>query len=183
METKPIQDTYPDELSHCFGCGRLNAQGHQLKSYWDGKEAVAQFTPLPHHIAIPGYAYGGLIASLIDCHAMATAAAAALDAGHEQGDPRPLRYVTASLRVDYLRPTPLGPPLEIRGRPKEIRGKKVVVEVRLLAGGVECAHAEVIAVQIPQTMTRADRKACGNVTVDIPGDIEHCREEEWPSLK
>ena len=36
-----FQDFYPDELSHCYGCGRLNEQGLQLKSYWDGEETVA----------------------------------------------------------------------------------------------------------------------------------------------
>jgi acyl-coenzyme A thioesterase PaaI-like protein len=149
MDTRAIQDAYPDDLAHCFGCGRRNAQGHQIKSYWDGKEAVAQFTPQPHHIAIPGYVYGGLLASLIDCHATAIAAAALADV---QGHASPVRCVTASLKVDYLRPTPLGMCLELFGRPKEIKGRKVVVEVRLLAGGEECAHGEVIAVQMPDRM-------------------------------
>ncbi len=61
-----------------------------------------------------------------------------------------LRFVTASLHVDYLRPTPLGPVLEIRGVVKEIKGRKVVVSSTLSADGVVCARGEVVAVEIPE---------------------------------
>lgn len=156
MDQLAIQDYYPDDLSHCYGCGRLNEDGLQIKSVWDGDETVAFFTPRPYHTAIPGFVYGGLIASLIDCHGTGTAAAAGYRAaGRAPGSEPPLRYVTASLHVDYLRPTPHGPVLEIRGRVKEIKARKVVVEVWLAAGGVTCARGEVIAVQMPETMRPA----------------------------
>ena len=73
-----IQDLYPDEYAHCYGCGRLNAHGLHVRSEWMGDQAVARFTPQPYHIAMPGYVYGGLIASLLDCHSIGTAAAAAM---------------------------------------------------------------------------------------------------------
>jgi acyl-coenzyme A thioesterase PaaI-like protein len=150
---KAFQDYYPDEWSYCYGCGRLNEQGLQIKSYWDGEETVAIFQPRPYHIAIPGYVYGGLIASLIDCHGTGTAAAAAYrQAGREMGTEPPFRFVTASLHVDYLRPTPLGVPLEVRGRVKEIKGRKVVVEATVSAEGQVCARGEVVAVQVPESM-------------------------------
>jgi acyl-coenzyme A thioesterase PaaI-like protein len=153
MSEKAFQDYYPKDLSHCYGCGRLNEHGHQIKSYWDGEESVAFFTPKPYHTAIPGYIYGGLIASLIDCHGTGTAAAAAYRAEGRNMDEEPaLRYVTASLKVDYLRPTPLGPRLEVRGRVKEIKGKKVIVDATLSAGGEVCARGEVVAVQMPEHM-------------------------------
>jgi acyl-coenzyme A thioesterase PaaI-like protein len=146
-----IQDHYPDDLSHCYGCGRLNPDGLQLKSRWDGEETVAHFVPRPYHVAIPGYVYGGLIASLVDCHGTGTAAAAAYRAaGREMGTEPALRFVTAALRVDYLRPTPLGVPLEIRGRVAEMEGRKVVVHATVLAGGEVCARGEVVAVQMPE---------------------------------
>ena len=117
MNEKAFQDYYPDDLSHCYGCGRLNEDGLQLKSRWDGDETVAAYTPRAYHTAIPGTVYGGLIASLIDCHGTGTASAAAYQReGREPGTEPPLRFVTASLHVDYLRPTPLGVPLEIRAR-------------------------------------------------------------------
>ncbi|MFA5896987.1 MAG: PaaI family thioesterase, partial [Thermoplasmata archaeon] len=29
---KAFQDTYPDELAHCYGCGRLNEKGLHLRT-------------------------------------------------------------------------------------------------------------------------------------------------------
>jgi acyl-coenzyme A thioesterase PaaI-like protein len=148
---KAFQDYYPDDVSHCFGCGRLNEKGHQIKSYWDGDETVTVFEPEPYHTAIPGYVYGGLIASLIDCHGTGTAAAAGYRAeGRDMSTSPPLRYVTASLHVDYLKPTPLGVLLEVRGRVEEIKGKKVVVSETLSAGGEVCARGRVVAVKMPR---------------------------------
>ena len=63
------------------------------------------------------------------------------------------RFVTASLHVDYLKPTPLGP-LELRGSVVEVKGRKVTVDVRVLAGGEETARGRVIAVQIPDEYMR-----------------------------
>jgi acyl-coenzyme A thioesterase PaaI-like protein len=155
MPNLAFQETYPDDVSHCYGCGRLNAAGHQLKSYWDGEETVARFTPKPEHTAIPGYVYGGLIASLIDCHGTGTASAAAYKAaGREMGSEPPLRFVTASLHVDFLRPTPLGPELEIRGKILEVKEKKVVVEEKLIAEEEVCAVGKVVAVLMPEAMLR-----------------------------
>ncbi len=156
MTEPAFQDCYPDELSHCYGCGHLNDHGHQLKSFWDGEESVAHFTPQPFHTAVPGYVYGGLLASLLDCHGTGTAAAAAYRAaGRPMGSMPPLRYVTGALRVDYLRPTPLGAALEVRGRVKEIKGRKVVVEAWIIAGGTVCVRGEVVAVQLPEAMRDA----------------------------
>ncbi|MFZ5918671.1 MAG: PaaI family thioesterase [Chloroflexota bacterium] len=150
MDQKAFQDHYPDNLSYCYGCGRLNEHGLQIKSYWDGDETVCVFQPRPYHIAIPGYVYGGLIASLIDCHGTGTAAAAAYRAeGRAMDTEPPFRFVTASLHVDYVRPTPLGVPLELRAQVQEIKGRKVVVRVALSAAGELCARGEVVAVQMP----------------------------------
>ncbi len=149
-QEKAFQDYYPDELSYCYGCGRLNDHGHHLQTYWDGDETVSHFTPEPFHTAIPGYVYGGLIASVIDCHGTGTAAAAAYKAeGRAMDTLPPFRFVTASLHVDYLRPTPLGPPLELRGVIKEVKGRKVIVSITLSVEGQVTAKGEVVAVQMP----------------------------------
>lgn len=153
MEKEAIQDFYPEDLAHCYGCGRLNDYGHKIKTYWEGDETVTYFTPKPYHILIPGYVYGGLIASLIDCHGTGTAAAAAYKAESRAMDTEPpFRFVTASLQVDYLSPTPLGVPLEIRGKVKEIKGRKIIVEATLSANGKLCAKGQVVAVQMPDKM-------------------------------
>ena len=156
MTQKAFQDYYPDDLSHCYGCGSLNEKGLQIKSFWDGEESVCTYTPRDYHTAIPGFVYGGLIASLIDCHSTGTASAAKYRAeGREMGSDPPLRFVTASLHVDYLLPTPIGVPLEVRGKVKMIKGRRVVVEARLLAEGKVCAQGEVVVVQMPENMRPA----------------------------
>ena len=148
-----FQDYYPEQLSYCYGCGRLNEHGLQIKSYWEEDETVCIFQPRPYHTAIPGYVYGGLLASLVDCHGTGSAAAAAYRVeGRAMDSEPPLRFLTASLHVDYLKPTPLGPPLELRGRIKEVKGRKVVVEIRLLANGLVTVQGEVVAVQVPQRL-------------------------------
>jgi acyl-coenzyme A thioesterase PaaI-like protein len=141
-----FQDDYPDDVAHCYGCGRLNEHGLHVRSFWDGDETVCRYLPAPHHTALPGFVYGGLIASLIDCHATGSAAAAACRAeGRPMGA---FRYVTAALKVDYVAPTPLGPPLELRGTIREIKGRKVVVAVSVRVNGVETARGEVVAVRL-----------------------------------
>jgi acyl-coenzyme A thioesterase PaaI-like protein len=152
---KAFQDYYPENLSHCYGCGSHNPHGHQIKTVWDGDETVTRFTPQPYHTAVPGFVYGGLIASLVDCHSTGTAAAAAYRAeGRDMDTQPPLRFVTGSLHVDYLKPTPLGQELEIRGRVKEIKGRKVIVESTVYADGVATARGEVVAVQMPENFGR-----------------------------
>lgn len=156
---KAFQDFYPDDVAHCYGCGRLNEHGHQLKSYWDGDTTVAWFDPHPYHTAIPGYVYGGLIASLIDCHGTGTAAAAAarstgIELTADATPPEAPRFVTASLHVDYLKPTPLGPRLEIRGAVKEVGPRKVVVEASVLADGMVTARGTVVAVRMPEALLK-----------------------------
>jgi acyl-coenzyme A thioesterase PaaI-like protein len=147
-----FQDHYPESVSHCFGCGRLNGHGHQIKTHWEGDESVTHFTPEPFHTAVPGFAYGGLIASLIDCHSTGTAAAAMYRAEGRDMDSLPaFRFVTGSLHVDYLKPTPIEGPLEIRGRVKEIKGRKVIVESTVSAAGVTTARGEVVAIQMPDS--------------------------------
>jgi len=148
---KAFQDFYPDHLAQCYGCGRLNPHGHRIKTFWEGEESVTRFTPEPYHTAVPGFVYGGLIASLIDCHSTGTAAAAMYRAEGRGMDTLPaFRFVTASLHVDFLKPTPLGGELELRGRVKEIKGRKVVVESTVYAAGVATARGEVVAVQMPE---------------------------------
>jgi len=149
---KAFQEYDPAYFNYCYGCGPLNEHGLHIQSYWDGDETVCRFQAKPYHTAFPGYVYGGLIASLIDCHSMGTAVAAAYRAeGREMGTPPSLRFVTASLRVDFLRPTRLGDyPLELRSRIQEIKGRKVVVATDVAVQGEVCVRGEAVAVRMPE---------------------------------
>lgn len=145
MNDMAFQDQYPDDYAHCYGCGRLNPLGHHLKSYWDGEETVCRFTPDQKFTGgFPGFLYGGIIASMIDCHAAGTAAAAK---AREDGKPIS-RFVTASLKVDYIAPTPIRTELEVRGKAVEIKGRKVIVDLTVTAAGKLCATGTVVMVQI-----------------------------------
>lgn len=155
MTSKAFQEYYPEYLAHCYGCGTLNEFGHQIKSYWDGDESVAHYQPKPFHTAVPGYVYGGFLASLIDCHGTGTAAAAGYRAENRPMDSEPpLRYLTASLHVDYIKPTPLGPILEVRGKIKIVKGRKVVIEEWIVVNGEVTVRGEVVAVQVPEEMVK-----------------------------
>ncbi len=152
MAQKAIQDYYHDEIAHCYGCGRLNREGMHIKSYWEGEEGVCHYRPDPRYTGgFPGYVYGGLIASLMDCHSAAIASAAKL---HREGlspDERPLsRFVSASLKVDFLKPTPIDTVLELRGRVKETGRRKVIVSIELSADGEIRARGEAVLVQLPE---------------------------------
>jgi acyl-coenzyme A thioesterase PaaI-like protein len=150
-----VQDHYPDDFAHCYGCGRLNEDGLRLESRWQGDEVVAEFQPRASHMSLPGFVYGGLLASLVDCHAMATAAAwSERAAGFAVGARESPRFVTASLEVDYLKPTPLGSELKLRARVREWSERKAVVEVDVSAEGTVTVRGEVVAVRMPESMRR-----------------------------
>lgn len=149
MTDQPIQNFYPDEIAICYGCGRLNQHGLHVQTYWNGEEGIARFTPKPYHTAFPGFVYGGLIASLIDCHSMGTAIAATYHAeGRAPGTEPEVTYVTGNLNVSYFKPTPISAELLLRARVTEITAKKALVSVFVLAGDQECARGEVVAVRV-----------------------------------
>ncbi|SHJ12181.1 Thioesterase superfamily protein [Desulfatibacillum alkenivorans DSM 16219] len=156
MEDKleAFQDFYPDDYSHCYGCGRLNEHGMQIKSYWDGEESVCRIHPRDYYTGgMKHIVYGGLIASLIDCHAAGTAAAAKIkELGEEMTRETMPRFVTANLNVNFKAPTPIGAEIELRGKVLEIKGRKVTIGVDLIAEGVVCAEGQALMIQVKETV-------------------------------
>jgi acyl-coenzyme A thioesterase PaaI-like protein len=149
---RAIQDFYPTEFAHCYGCGPQNPVGHHLKSYLVGNRTIARYSPDAAYCGgMPGHVYGGMIASLIDCHG--TASAAAFCYLHEQrtmGDGlAPIRFVTASLKVDFKHPTPLGVELVVEGRLRSIEGRKAWIDLSLTADERPCAIGEMLAIRLP----------------------------------
>lgn len=155
LTSTAVQDHYADDFAWCYGCGRLNESGLRLKTRWDGDETVTEYVPRPEHLAVPGFVYGGLAASLIDCHSTGSAALALHRRdGHALGDGAPVpRCVTASLKADFLRPTRHGRLVTVRGRIAEIGERKVVVRSDLVVDGEVCVTGEVVAVLAPPVMT------------------------------
>ncbi|MGH1428666.1 MAG: PaaI family thioesterase [Arenicella sp.] len=151
MNDMAIQDQYQADYQVCYGCGAQNDDGIQLKSYWQGDDVIAAYVPKARERGIEGFVYGGLIASLIDCHAIATAAANA----HKQHnlDAMP-RYVTGSLHVDYKKPTPLSDnnAIQLRAWVVDYSERKAIVKLEVSVAEQVTALGEVVAVRIPDTM-------------------------------
>lgn len=150
-----IQDEYPDDFAWCYGCGRLNEEGYHLKTYWNGDKTETVYHPREEHIAIPGFVYGGLIGAIVDCHGTGSAALALhRKNGFEPGSGEtPPRFVTGSLHVDFLKPTPQKVELKAIGTVEEIHSKKWKVTSEVYAGDTLCAKGEVVAVVMPATFT------------------------------
>lgn len=146
------QESFQDlgSVLHCHGCGRENEQGLRIKSYWDGDEAIATWTPQPHHCGgTKEVLYGGIIASLIDCHSLNLAIAHAYRAEQRPiGSAPRIGYVTANLNISYLKPTPIDEPLELRARLTKLDGRKAWVNCTLSASGQVRATAEVLGIRV-----------------------------------
>lgn len=146
---KAIQESYNPKAAICYGCGRNNEHGLHIQTRWDGEIGHSIFTPRPEHTAFPGYVYGGLLASLIDCHSMGTAIAAMYDAeNREPGSTPEITCVTGNLNVSYKKPTPIGVELKLESRIKELTEKKAIVTTEIIADGVICVTGEVVAVRV-----------------------------------
>lgn len=144
-----LQDVWPEAT--CYGCGPANERGLRIKSYWsaDGSEVICRFEPRPEYNAgFPNVMYGGLVASLIDCHSIWTAIAWTYrEEGREHGSLPAISYVTGSLNVRYLRPTDLDEPALLRARVTELHPKKALVACSFFSGDVQTAEGTVVAVR------------------------------------
>jgi acyl-coenzyme A thioesterase PaaI-like protein len=130
-----LQERYAPE-TRCFGCGPANAQGLRIRSFPEGDEVRATWTPQPHHEAFTGTLNGGIIGSLLDCHSNWTAAWHLM--GRRRLD-RPPVTVTADYTVKLLRPTPMDGAITLRAHVVEATDDRATVEARLEANGKLCA--------------------------------------------
>ncbi len=137
--------------NHCYGCGKDNAEGLRIKSHWDGEVATCRYMPRPEQCAGPTqFVYGGLIASLIDCHSVGTAIAHFYGReGREVGEGPAIWCVTGKLSVNYRKPTPIDREVELSARIAESGERKAIVHTTLASGDSITADAEVIAIRVP----------------------------------
>jgi len=91
----------------CFGCGPANRFGLGLRSFADDRGVVAEWEPAPIHQAGVKVVAGGVVGTLLDCHAGAAVFHAVWKRDgrtpYVDGDP----WVTISYSVKLVRPTPL----------------------------------------------------------------------------
>jgi len=122
-----------------------------LASYWvDDRNTICRFTPKPEHCAGPKqYLNGGIISTLIDCHGICTAIAKGYElAGRSIGEGEKIWFVTGSLQVDFVKPTPIDIELTIKAQISEIQGKKMIVQCEVFSGDELTCRAKVLAIQV-----------------------------------
>ena len=141
-----IQDKWEDIGTHCWGCGKNNEHGLQIKSCWIGDDAICIWQPKNYHVAMLGILNGGIIATVMDCHYLNTANAWALRHLRELDKP----YLSGLFEIKYLRPASIEKPILLRARVKEMKGRKITVTCSLFSEGIEeeCAHMEFVAVSL-----------------------------------
>ena len=108
--------------NHCFGCGPDNPEGMRLNFVLgeSNKSFVSRFKLSSRYVGPPGHAHGGIIATILD---------------EAMGKVNKLRHVialTREMKVEYLRPVPLGKTLIAEGHEKYVRGREHinVAEIR-----------------------------------------------------
>jgi acyl-coenzyme A thioesterase PaaI-like protein len=137
--------------NYCWGCGADNPDGLQLKSYWDGEVAVADWRPRLEFAAGPRHILnGGIIATILDCHGVCTAIAHAFKKeGRTIGSEPDIWCATASMTVEYRRPTPIDAPVHLSARVTAEEDRVTVLECTLEADGKERARASLRAIRVP----------------------------------
>ena len=147
IEKQYFQDFMPGNV--CFGCGRDNHFGLKISSFWEGDEAVCIWNSEEKYQGWKGILNGGIMATLIDCHCMGAAAAAAYRAeGRPLGSEPEYRYATGTLTIKYLKPTLNDKAVEIRAKVTEIKGRKTTLECLIKSDGIITAKADVIAIRV-----------------------------------
>lgn len=147
-----MSQSFQDQGSilHCYGCGANNERGLQLKSFWDGEESVAEFTPKRFHCGgTPEIVYGGLIASLIDCHSCNLAVARSYKSEQRGiGSEPTISCVTAQLNISLIKPTPISQQIILRAGIRDIEKRKIWVDCKVYSGKELTSKAEVLVIRL-----------------------------------
>lgn len=125
-----IQDTYfPDSI--CFGCGPTNVHGLMLKSFVapDGT-VVAEYEPVSVHQSYEGVLCGGIVSTILDCHAVATAGVALRAYAGEEVEP----VVTKEYSLRFRGPTPIAP-IQLVAHATEVERRQARVTASIIHEG------------------------------------------------
>jgi uncharacterized protein (TIGR00369 family) len=100
--------------NHCFACGKDNPDGMGLKFFLDeaARHAICKFKLSRKYTGPPGYAHGGIIATILD------------EAMGKVNRFRNVLALTSTMDIRYLRPVPLGKPLTVTGFEQRVDGRK-----------------------------------------------------------
>jgi uncharacterized protein (TIGR00369 family) len=124
MMAKRISDgsEVPVKKNYCFGCGADNPDSMRLKFTYDKERGrvSCRIRLAPRFAGPPGYAHGGIIATILD------EVMAKLNKLHG------VVAVTGHLAVDYLRPVPLGQLIRLEAREVRISGRRRFREAEII---------------------------------------------------
>ena len=135
MSELSLQRRYSPD-SRCFGCGPANEYGLRIESHEVAGatgELRADWQPLPYHAAFDNILNGGVIGTLLDCHANWAAAMHLMHARRLAGPPG---CVTADYTIRLRRPTPVDRPVQLRAWPIETIDDRVVVDAEMTIDGI-----------------------------------------------
>ncbi|RSJ00779.1 Thioesterase superfamily protein [Streptococcus mitis] len=159
LETRTIaiQDRYGERFQHCWGCGPKNDLGLHLKTYpsLDGERCISRIKLENAYTGgVPSNVFGGMIATIFDCHGTASAA---WFAHHQKGlevTETTLigRFITARLEIDYLSPTPIDDEIVVISTLEELGERKAIISMGMSVAGKVRAKSKMVAVAVKDHM-------------------------------
>ena len=159
LETRTIaiQDRYGERFQHCWGCGPKNDLGLHLKTYpsIDGKSCISQIKLENAYTGgVPSNVFGGMIATIFDCHGTASAA---WFAHHQKGleltESTVIgRFITARLEIDYLSPSPIEDEIVVTSTLEELGERKAIIAMEMTVATKVRAKAKMVAVAVKDHM-------------------------------
>ncbi len=148
MKIKSLQEE--NLMKQCFGCGCENEHGLKIKSYWQGDNSVCTWEAKPYYTGgKPGIVYGGMLASLIDCHSVNTTISHAYKIENRSPGSDPvLIYLTAQLNISYKKPTAIEKEIVLKAKVTRVEGKKTWVECTVSSDNQICVEGKVLAIRV-----------------------------------
>jgi acyl-coenzyme A thioesterase PaaI-like protein len=142
-----LQDQHTPH-NRCFGCGPASEHGLQLKSRLHDGVVVADWQPDRRYETTGGILSGGIISSLLECHASWGMAVALM--ARDRLDQAPTSLVTKEMTVKFRRPVHVEPdsPVSLTATVLEERGREWVGESELTWNGQVCASARLTSVDL-----------------------------------
>jgi len=146
--TEYFQDYLPGKT--CFGCGSDNAHGLKIRSFWDGEFSKCVWQPANHHEGWASLTCGGVIATIIDCHCIATAMATAIRIENRELSSEPhYLFATGSMDIKFLKPSSVSQQLELRAQVTEIKfEKKYTVTCDVWVNNEKTVESKIIALLV-----------------------------------
>ena len=159
LETRTIaiQDRYGERFQHCWGCGPKNDLGLHLKTYpsLDGECCISRIKLENAYTGgVPSNVFGGMIATIFDCHGTASAA---WFAHHKKGlelteTTLMGRFITARLEIDYLSPSPIDDEIVVISTLEELGERKAIIYMEMTVTTKVRAKAKMVAVAVKNHM-------------------------------